>query len=348
MSRIFDVVQSLSGQKNSLVIPRPYLAFFKGDQQAYQLAAVLNQLVFWSGCSTQHDGWFYKTHEELAEEVSLSADQVRRVVDKLVNTYLLDVIETANRRVNGDKVKHYRIDGSKLIEVIFPENGTPKESPNRNGEAAEPEQQNRQTGLASSPFDGGEVATPIPYTDLYTDPKHIRSIVPSADVTPKPANSYSDEFETAWSKYPKREGSNPKRAAYKAWSDRIKEGVTAGAMLAGVNSYASFCSQKKQLNTTYVMQAKRFFGSDREFESDWSVIPTETPVIDTAERDAAYIRFTTGVGQISNPSPLELCVIRAAGPAGIKTINKIFAVPRWNSLWAEASKNLNVRERDAA
>lgn len=48
MSRIFDIVQSMSGQKNVIVLPRPYLLFFKEDQQAHALAAVLNNLVFWS------------------------------------------------------------------------------------------------------------------------------------------------------------------------------------------------------------------------------------------------------------------------------------------------------------
>lgn len=56
MSRIFDIVQSMSGQKNVIVLPRPYLLFFKDDQQAHALAAVLNNLVFWSAFGQKMDG----------------------------------------------------------------------------------------------------------------------------------------------------------------------------------------------------------------------------------------------------------------------------------------------------
>ncbi|EQB98775.1 hypothetical protein [Photorhabdus temperata] len=177
--RTYDVVQALAGQKNSIVIPRPYLAFFAGDQQAYQLAAILNQLVFWSGCTTRDDGWFYKTHDELGEEVSLSADQVRRVIDKLTKVYFPGVIETTNKRVNGDKVKHYRLDGDRLVELIFPVEEKEPGSPNGNGEPAEPETRSRQTGTAETPFPSGEVAVPILYTDQYTDPD-LQIINPSS------------------------------------------------------------------------------------------------------------------------------------------------------------------------
>ncbi|MDM3093130.1 replication protein 15 [Citrobacter sp. Cf136] len=176
MSRIFDIVQSLTGQKNNLVVPRQFLRFFAGDQQAYQLAAILNQIIFWSGHSTRDDGWFYKTHEELGEEVELSSDQVRRVVDKLSKAYLAGILSTANKRTaNGDKVKHYHLDGDALIEKLFPATLCPKEkkvpdSPDGNGEVAEPEPHNRQSGTAEAPLPGsGEVAVPILYTDQYTD-----------------------------------------------------------------------------------------------------------------------------------------------------------------------------------
>ncbi len=123
MTTIFDVVQAMSGQKNVIVIPVPYLDFFKGDQQAHALSAILNQLVFWSGVSSSaDDGWFYKSHEELAEEIhGLSGEeQARRLVDKLRKKYFPGVIETKTKKVNGTPVTHYKIDGNKLISMIFP------------------------------------------------------------------------------------------------------------------------------------------------------------------------------------------------------------------------------------
>ena len=137
MSRIFDIVQSMSGQKNVIVLPRPYLPFFTEDQQAHALAAILNNLVFWSAFGGE-DGWFYKTHKELgAEAGELTEDQTERLVKKLVNKYLPGVIETCSRKVNGTPTKHYRIDGDALISLIFPENNDSAKVRNGKREDAE-------------------------------------------------------------------------------------------------------------------------------------------------------------------------------------------------------------------
>ncbi|EJF21975.1 phage o protein family, partial [Citrobacter sp. A1] len=121
MSRIFDIVQSMSGQKNVIVLPRPYLLFFKDDQQAHALAAVLNNLVFWSAFGSE-DGWFYKTHKELGQEAGeLTEDQTERLVKKIITKYLPGVFETCSKKVNGTPTKHYRMDGDLLISLIFPE-----------------------------------------------------------------------------------------------------------------------------------------------------------------------------------------------------------------------------------
>jgi len=78
-------------------------------------------------------------------------------------------------------------------------------------------------------------------------------------------------FELAWKAYPKREGANPKNKALAAWSARMKEGVTSEAMLAGVMRYEAFCKAKGNVGTGYVMQAVRFFGTERAFDNEWSV-----------------------------------------------------------------------------
>jgi len=78
-------------------------------------------------------------------------------------------------------------------------------------------------------------------------------------------------FELAWKSYPKREGANPKNKALAAWGARLKEGVTSEAMLAGVMRYEAFCKAKGNVGTGYVMQAVRFFGTERAFDNEWSV-----------------------------------------------------------------------------
>lgn len=80
-----------------------------------------------------------------------------------------------------------------------------------------------------------------------------------------------EEFEAAWKAYPKRDGSNPKTAAQKCWNARLKDGVSAQAMIEGICRYASYCRQKEMIGTSYVMQAARFFGTNKEFENAWAM-----------------------------------------------------------------------------
>lgn len=170
MSQIFEIVQSLSGQRNCITIPVPYLDYFSGDQQAHALGAVLNQLVFWSGKSDLNDGWFYKEHSELAEEIrGVSEDQVQRLVNKICTRWLPGVVEKAQRQVNGTKKTHYRINGEALINVLFPVTLDSAESRNGKREVAEPIPQNHGTENVEPRNPNREVAEPILYTDHYSD-----------------------------------------------------------------------------------------------------------------------------------------------------------------------------------
>ncbi|HHB6676820.1 conserved phage C-terminal domain-containing protein [Enterobacter hormaechei] len=186
MSRIFDIVQSMSGQKNVIVLPRPYLQFFKEDQQAHALAAVLNNLVFWSAFGSE-DGWFYKTHKELGLEAGeLTEDQTERLVKKLVNKYFPGVIETCSRKVNGTPTKHYRIDGESLISLIFPENNDPAKVRNGKRENAELKPRKRESQTANDGNHGGrENAESYLYTDFNAE-LNKQTNKPSCPVAPQP------------------------------------------------------------------------------------------------------------------------------------------------------------------
>lgn len=166
MSRTFDIVQSMSGQKNVIVLPRPYLQFFKEDQQAHALAAVLNNLVFWSAFGSE-DGWFYKTHKELGTEAGeLSEDQTERLVKKLVSKYLPGVIETCSKKVNGTPTKHYRIDGEALISLIFPERNDSVKVLNGKRESTESKTRSR---VSQSADNGNHKSRESTESYLYTD-----------------------------------------------------------------------------------------------------------------------------------------------------------------------------------
>lgn len=88
------------------------------------------------------------------------------------------------------------------------------------------------------------------------------------------AKAYPEDFEELWFEYPAREGSNPKNHAHQAWKARVAEGASHDALLNGVRRYAEFCKAKGSVGTSYVMQAKRFFGPSHEFENEWTVATT--------------------------------------------------------------------------
>ena len=177
-TRIFEIIQAMSGQGNSITIPCPYLDFFAGDQQAHLLSAILNQLVFWSGKSELSDGWFYKSYESIAREIhGVTKDQVRKAIGKLEGQYLKGIIETSTRKVNGAPTRHYRIDGDALITRLFPRVLDVAELPDGNGNTATSETAVLPHGngsIATSmetavlPHGNGSIATSFLYTDLKT------------------------------------------------------------------------------------------------------------------------------------------------------------------------------------
>ncbi|WP_334644828.1 hypothetical protein [Klebsiella aerogenes] len=167
-NQVFEIVQAMSGQGNCITIPGPYLDFFAGDRQQHLLAAILNQLVFWSGKSVLENGWFYKEHAALAKEVrAKDGDVVRKAMYKMIEQYLADVIEEELRQVNGTPKKHYRIDQEALIAKIFPSTLDSALKPNGNGSRAEWKRpKSRIQESAHKPNGNGSQAESYLYTDL--------------------------------------------------------------------------------------------------------------------------------------------------------------------------------------
>lgn len=107
-NQVFDIVQAMSGQGNCITIPGPYLDFFAGDRQQHLLAAILNQLVFWSGKSSLDDGWFYKEHAALAKEIrAKDGDVVRKAMFKITEGYLSGVNKLHSKTVSPSSIDHH-------------------------------------------------------------------------------------------------------------------------------------------------------------------------------------------------------------------------------------------------
>lgn len=111
-------------------------------------------------------------------------------------------------------------------------------------------------------------------------------------------HEYPPDFEMAWSRYPKRLGSNPKLKAYQAWNARIAEDYDSANMLGGVIRYAEFCKRLKKTGTELVMQGSRFFGKSCEFLEEWEA-PDEDPPAGAAprtqEQDWKQVDYRRGV-----------------------------------------------------
>ena len=105
------------------------------------------------------------------------------------------------------------------------------------------------------------------------------------DVSPNTKNKYTEEFEEIWDEKPNRQGANPKRKAFQAYSARLKEGHTPEKILAGVKRYKQHLEEQKKMNTPFVMQMATFLGPDEHFAEQWTFNETGKHVNQRSIRD---------------------------------------------------------------
>lgn len=73
----------------------------------------------------------------------------------------------------------------------------------------------------------------------------------------------SQDFDDFWSKYPKREGSNPKEPARKKFIAAVKSGADPAEIIRGAEAYADEQRRLGKFGTSYVVQATRWFNEQR-------------------------------------------------------------------------------------
>lgn len=172
MSNLFDLVSDFSGQKNSITIPRIYIKLCNGD---FTTAAVLSQLVFWSSKGKRADGYFWKSYDEIANELcedEITSEQVRYSVKKLKmllsNCFFVEV-----KRANGMTTNHYRFDQAAFLERLqnLKSGNFPNREESENGKI--PNQEISHSRMGNFPDTvNGKIPTPI------TDPNHIQTTDP--------------------------------------------------------------------------------------------------------------------------------------------------------------------------
>src|SRR3990167_1665265 len=72
----------------------------------------------------------------------------------------------------------------------------------------------------------------------------------------KAADAADTAFAHFWEAYPRRAGSNPRKAAYRAWESRVASGVLPETLVAAAGRYRVFCEATGKIGTEYVKQAQ--------------------------------------------------------------------------------------------
>ena len=86
-------------------------------------------------------------------------------------------------------------------------------------------------------------------------------------------------FAALWAIYPSRSGGNPRKEALAAWAARLKDGVPADVMHAGVERYRAYHEAKGTIGSEFVMQAKRFLGPTDQYLEAWTPPAAKAPVM---------------------------------------------------------------------
>jgi len=95
-----------------------------------------------------------------------------------------------------------------------------------------------------------------------------------------------------WALYPKRKGSNSRADALKAYAARIADGVDPDLLARGTHAYAAHCRLNGVEHTPYVMQASRFFGPGKHYETEYG--GTGPAIVDADGQLTDYGRTVTG------------------------------------------------------
>jgi hypothetical protein len=109
--------------------------------------------------------------------------------------------------------------------------------------------------------------------ELKNSKKEIKHTGAIADATSPSASKVFDE--QFWPKYPKRDGSNPRKTARNAFMVAVKSGHDPDAIVGGAERYAASLRKSNQIGTRYVAQAVTWLHQAR-WEDYPPVVSAET------------------------------------------------------------------------
>ncbi|WP_081078551.1 helix-turn-helix domain-containing protein [Burkholderia territorii] len=199
-------------------------------------------LLMLANCCNAHTGRCDPSHDRLAKECGMSRDSVRRAIAELEKCGLIEIRRQTQNGVN--------LPNQYLLRVGSSVGGVGADSTDGYVHTAPTVGADSTGGRCSQ--QGGVGA----------DSTTKQEVKPGS----KPIRSCDSKFDDAWRQYPKRDGSNSKQAAQRAWNARIREGIKPDVLVAAVVAYAAAMKAAGNIGTPYVKQASTFFGRDRHFE----------------------------------------------------------------------------------
>ncbi|WP_157369221.1 helix-turn-helix domain-containing protein [Algicola sagamiensis] len=229
------LLQEFAGQKNRLSIHRVIIKITGSHARGF----VLDQLMFWQSKTKRPDGWFYKTHAELAEECCMSQNSARYAIDQLVE---LGFVESKTRKANGTPTKHYRVLYEAIEQAIYalsPDitgNGKSPESDmgkvtNGNGNSPKSLEVGKVTNGYEEipiPLELGKFPYPVTYSNIHDHTDQI-SVPKPKDPEPEPEKpkkrqTKPDAFKAMFAAYPKHRKGGTDATAWKVWkSENLTE-----------------------------------------------------------------------------------------------------------------------------
>lgn len=201
------------------------------------------------------------------------ADDAGRVLDnlKVIDAFIFPASEDSaatslvRLTVSGRLRRGVADSGQNVLEIVNWARHQKIDKPNFKTALPKIVKDNSLNGLSPTPpryiVDTSALHTTIPTTITTNDqrPRKQRGAYAPGDPV----------FDEAWKAYPQRPG-NPRGSAFRAWSARIKEGVSPEAMLAGVRAYAAHC-RREGTEPRYIKMAATFFGPGKHWEADYGV-----------------------------------------------------------------------------
>ena len=355
----------------------PALAKLKaGRVRSGPVAAVfLSQMLYWHN---RMDGsWMYKTQADIASETALTRDEQETARKRLVELGVLEeklrgVPATMHYRINVDRLEALltevaagaekpgnkgksRLRHSQNVET--PQTGLVQHNNLDCGNTANKNAETPQTSSVEPNKQAcGDPANLLTgdYTEntqKITQDKNTSGQPPSADDR---GGDFSEEIHITDQAILVLKHLNLMTGARyttaKTTLENIRARIVDGNTADELKLVVEYLTDRwlgtewaKHLNPVAMFKPEKFSGNllaAQAWDTAGRKSSRNNDPDDSAERDAAYLRFIGSGNPVRNPSKLEQVVKTEASKARVGGMRPEFAVSRWNSIWKDCAQRM--------